>query len=109
MLDLSMTQHWLPLAIFFAIFGLCGLFGRRRPTGHGLGCVGLGVLALGANSALLLLAGRIGYGDYDLLQLVTLREATVESTLIVIGYCLVIRGIAVVLRNCFVARTHHSL
>lgn len=105
----TVPQHWLPLGVFFAIFALCGLLGRPRPAGHGLGCAGLGALALGANAALLLLADRVGYGDYDLIQLVTLREAAVESTIMIIGYCLMIRGIAVVLRNCMVTRAQDSL
>jgi len=106
MLDTATTlpQHWLPLATFFAIVALCGLLGRQRPAHHGLGCVAAGAVALGVNSALLLLADRVGYGDYDLLQLVTLQDAAVESTIIIIGYCLVIRGLAVVLRNCLMPR-----
>ena len=104
----AVPDHWLHLVIFFAIFALCGLLGRRRPPGHGIGCVALGLLALGANATLLLFADRFGYGDYDLLQLVTLRQTAVESTIIIIGYCLVVRGLAVVVRNCLVVPPHRS-
>lgn len=100
-------EHWLLVAVFFAIFAGCGLFERRRRSGAG--CIGLGALALIANVMLLALANRVGYGEFDLLQLLTLQDATVESTLIVIGYCLIIRGLAQSVRMRFHPRTHRGL
>lgn len=100
-------EHWVLIAVFFAIFAGCGLFERRRRSGAG--CISLGILALLANVALLVLANRVGYGRFDLLQLLTLQDAAVESTLIVIGYCLVIRGIAQSVRTRLQPRAYRGL
>ena len=105
--NFSFPEHWVLVAVFFAIFAGCGLFERRRRSGAG--CIGLGVLAVVANALLLALANRIGYGQFDLLQLLMLQDATVESTLIVIGYCLIIRGLAQSLRFRLHPRTHRGL
>lgn len=104
--NFSFPEHWLLVAVFFAIFAGCGLFERRRRSGAG--CMGLGILAVIANALLLVLANRIGYGQFDLLQLLMLQDATVESTLIVIGYCLMIRGFAQSLRFRLQPRTHRG-
>lgn len=100
-------EHWVLVAVFFAIFAGCGLFERRRRSG--LGCISLGVLAVVGNALLLTLANRVGYGQFDLLQLLTLQDAAVESTLIVIGYCLMVRGLAQSLRLRFHPRAHRGL
>ncbi len=105
--NFSFPEHWVLIAVFFAIFAGCGLFERRRRSGAG--CIGLGLLALTTNAALLALANRVGYGEFDLLQLLTLQDATVESTLIVIGYCLVIRGIAQSVRMRLQPRAYRGL
>lgn len=100
-------EHWVLIAVFFAIFAGCGLFERHRRSGAA--CIGLGLLALVVNVALLALANRIGYDQFDVLQLLTLQDATVESTLIVIGYCLMIRGFAQSLRMRFQPRAQRGL
>ena len=102
--DFPFPEHWILVAVFFAIFACCGLFERRRRSGAG--CMGLGMLAVIGNALLLMLANRIGYGQFDLLQLLMLQDATVESTLIVIGYCLMIRGLAQSIRLRLQPRPH---
>lgn len=99
-------EHWVLIAIFFAIFAGCGLFERRRRSGWG--CIGLGILAVGVNALLLALGNRVGYGEFDLVQLLLLQDATVESTLIVIGYCLMVRGLAQSLRLRLQPRAHRG-
>lgn len=105
--NFTFPEHWILVAVFFAIFAGCGLFERRRRSG--LGCIGLGLLAVVANVLLLTLANRIGYGEFNLLQLLSLQDATVESTLILIGYCLMVRGFAQSLRLRLQPRTHRGL
>lgn len=108
-LDTTFTfpEHWLLVAVFFAIFAGCGLFERRRRSGAN--CIGLGLLAVVANTLLLALANRVGYGQFDLVQLLLLKDATVESTLILVGYCLMIRGFVQSLRFRMQPRAHRGL
>jgi hypothetical protein len=101
----TQPEHWLLLAVFFGIVAICALISKPKSNSQALPCVTLGILAVLFNSFLLLLADRIGYGSYDVLSLVTLQQASIESSFVVIGYCLVVRGFALVARSLFTQNT----
>jgi uncharacterized protein (DUF486 family) len=94
-------EHWMLLGIFFLIFALYGFLKKPRSATQCLSCITVGLLALAVNAVALLVANRIGYGSYDIGQLLSLQRAAVESSLIIIGYCMIIRGLAMFVRGLF--------
>lgn len=94
-------EHWALLAVFFTLFALYGLLKKPRP-GHPCATVILaGLLSVAANAALLMLGNYAGYDSYDVLALLTLRQASVESSFIILGYCLIVSGITHLVRTIF--------
>ncbi len=96
------VEQWLLLGVFFLLFAVYGFTKNTR----GPGCrpcsyIIFGLLALIANSLLLLIANRTGMGQFDLLQLILLKQAAIESSFIVLGYCLIVQGIAMLIRTLF--------
>ena len=87
-------EHWLMLVIFFAIFAACGLARGPRSRLSPSASILLGLLMVFANSLVLLIANRIGYDTFNLRALLTLHQATIESSFIILGYCLIVRGVA---------------
>ena len=107
-------EQWLLLGVFFILFAV---YGFTKST-QGAGCrpcyyIFIGILAVAANSLVLLIANRSGVDEFNLLQLITLKQTTIESSFIVFGYCLIVQGIAMVIRWLFlpasVRATRHLL
>lgn len=101
----AQPEHWVLLTIFFAIVALCSLTKKPQTGLQALPCISLGILALVVNSGLLIAANQAGYGSYDIVSLLTLRDAVVESTLIIIGYALMVRAGAMIVRGLFTQST----
>lgn len=96
-------EQWLLLGVFFLLFAIYG-FSKNI---QGPGCrpcnyIIFGLLATVGNSMALLIADRTGMAEFDLLQLILLRQATIESSFIIIGYCLIVQGIAMLIKSLFV-------
>lgn len=96
--EATQPEHWPLLIAFFALFAVHGLSRRPGSTGPCVSCIALGLLAVAANASVLLVVNRIGYGAYPVTELVLLQRVSIESSLIILGYCVVIRGIALFLR-----------
>jgi len=95
-------EQWLLLGIFFILFAIYGFTKSTR----GAGCrpcyyIFIGLLAVAGNSLVLLMANRSGIDEFNLLQLITLKQTTIESSFIVLGYCLIVQGIAMLIRWLF--------
>ena len=93
-------QHWILLGIFFLIFAFCGLKQKHSKNGC-TPChyIALGIVSLVINSLLLVVANRVGYDQFNLLHLITLRQTTIESSFIILGYGLIIQGSALFIKN----------
>jgi len=102
----TQPEHWILLAVFFAIFAVYGFIKKPRSARHCLPCLAAGILAIGANTALLMVANRVGYGSFNILHQLTLQQASIESSLIVIGYCLMLRGLAILARAILTPQNH---
>ena len=104
----SVTQtpsfdQWLLLGVFFLLFAIYGFTKSTRAAGcRPCYYILFGLLALVGNSLLLLLASRAGIAQFDLIQIITLKQTTIESSFIVLGYCLIVQGIAMLLKHLFV-------
>jgi len=94
----TQPEHWILLAVFFAIFAVYGFTRKPRSAHHCLPCLAAGMLAIGTNTVLLMVANRVGYGSFNILHQLTLQQASIESSFIVIGYCLMLRGLAILAR-----------
>jgi hypothetical protein len=95
-------EQWLLLGVFFVLFAI---YGFTKST-QGSGCrpcyyIFIGILAVAANSLVLLMANRSGIDDFNLLHLIMLKQTTIESSFIVLGYCLIVQGIAMLIRWLF--------
>ena len=98
---LGNPEQWLLLIVFFVIFAFCGFIRKPDPNLRPGKYIIPGILLLIANSLLLLIANRIGYDSYNLFHLLSLKQIPIESSFIILGYCLIIRGIAIYLRYLF--------
>lgn len=96
-------QHWILLGIFFLIFAICGIKQKRGKNGC-TPChyIALGIVVLVINSAILFFANRVGYDQFNLVHLITLRQTTLESSFIVLGYGLMVQGAALFFKNLFI-------
>jgi uncharacterized protein (DUF486 family) len=94
----TQPEHWILLAAFFTIFAVYGFLKKPRSARHCLPCLAAGILAIAANTALLMVANRVGYGSFNIVHQLTLQQASIESSFIVIGYCLMLRGLAILAR-----------
>ena len=101
-LDGPSFEYWILIGVFFVLFAICGF---NKKTRHG-GCgpchfIAIGFIIMAINCVVLMGANRIGYDEFNLLRLITLKTATIESSFIVLGYCLMIQGIAMFLKKLF--------
>jgi hypothetical protein len=92
-------DQWLLLSVFFLIFAGCGLFCKPKPANNILMTLFLGLSAIAINCVLLFIADRISAGSYPIMNLLTLKKITIESTIIIIGYCLVLKSLGQFLRS----------
>lgn len=102
-LDGPSFEYWILIGVFFFLFAICGF---NKKTRHG-GCgpchfIAIGFIIMAINCVVLMGANRIGYDEFNLLRLITLKTATIESSFIVLGYCLMIQGIAMFLKKLFI-------
>ena len=96
------VEQWLLLGIFFLIFAVYGFTKNTRAAGcRPCYYVSFGVLALVGNTLALFIANRSGVDSYNLVQIITLKQTTIESSFIVFGYCLIIQGSAMFIRELF--------
>jgi hypothetical protein len=96
-------EQWLLLGVFFLLFAIYGFTKNTRGSGcRPCSYIVFGLLAVLGNSLLLLIANRAGMAQFELLQLIMLKQATIESSFIVLGYCLIVQGIAMLIRSMFV-------
>lgn len=82
------------LAVFFLLFAYCGFVkhpGRGLPPAY---FVVWGVLAILANSIALMAMNVAGLGDYAILDLLRLKQVSIESSFVILGYCLLVRAAA---------------
>lgn len=100
-------EHWILLSVFFAIFALCGFMVPRKNSRPAAFYFAMGLLALVVNGVGLALARHLGYQAYSIFDLFTLQQVAIESTLIVFGYCLIVRAVAVFFRNSFSVKPLH--
>ncbi|NIP73699.1 MAG: hypothetical protein GWO16_12025 [Gammaproteobacteria bacterium] len=96
--DVGQPEHWTLLLAFFVLFAVHGLWRKPASPYPGIVCLMLGTGAVLLNAGLLLAANHLGYGSYPLLELLTLRQAALESSLIIVGYCIIVRGLCVFIR-----------
>jgi hypothetical protein len=97
------VEQWLLLGVFFLLFAIYGFTKNTRTSGcRPCYYIVIGLLALAGNSLLIMIANRTGMAQLDLLQLIMLQQATIESSFIVLGYCLIVQGIAMLIRSLFV-------
>ncbi len=98
----TITTHqpdqWLLLTVFFLIFAGCGLFSKARPFNDTMMTFFLGLSAIAINCTLLVIANKVGAGGYQILDMLMLKKIAIESTIIIIGYCLVIKALGQMLR-----------
>ena len=96
----SSMEHWLLLCVFFLLFAIYGFTKNNRKFAGCRPCyyIAFGVLAIVVNSLILFVANRTGMDHFDLVQLLTLKQTTIESSFIVFGYCLIIHGTALFIR-----------
>ena len=59
----------------------------------------LGLCAIAVNCTLLVIADRISAGSYPILDLLMMKKIAIESTIIIIGYCLIIKALGQFLRG----------
>lgn len=97
----AQPEHWALLAVFFTLFALYGLLKKPRPGHPCATFILLGLLSVAANAGLLMLANYVGYDSYHVLALLTLKQASVESSFIIFGYCLIVSGITRLVRTFF--------
>lgn len=104
---MDLSQHnsfeqWLLLGVFFLIFAIYGF----TKTAIGQGCrpcyyLFIGLFLIVANTLVLMLLNRTGVNQFELIPLLTLKQASIESSFIVFGYCLIIQGIAMSIKAIF--------
>jgi uncharacterized protein (DUF486 family) len=97
----SNPEQWILLTVFFAIFAFCGFIKKPNLNLRPGNFIIPGILLLIVNCLLLIVANKIGYDSYNLAHLLSLKQIPIESSFIVLGYCLIIRGIAIYLRYLF--------
>ncbi len=98
----SAVEQWLLIGVFFLLFAIYGFTKNIRKSGcQPCYYIILGLIALAGNSLLLVIANRTGVDQFNLLQLITLKQTSLESSFIVFGYCLIIQGVAMLIRSLF--------
>ncbi len=88
------------LAVFFLLFAYCGF--ARNPSRNGMPAsyyMVWGILAILANSIALLVLDMAGLSNYPILTLLQLKAVSIESSFIVLGYCLLVRAAATMMRQ----------
>ena len=101
------------LTVFFLLFAYCGFV--KNPTRSSLPAsyyLVWGILAILANSIALLIREAAGLSNYPILTLIQLKAVSIESSFIILGYCLLVRAAATTLRNVLspaAFRTRRSL
>ena len=95
-------EQWLLLGVFFLIFAVYGFFKNTnsqscRPCHY----ITIGLLFIVANSMILFVANRTGLESFNVVQMVTLKQTTIESSFIVFGYCLIIQDLAMFIKALF--------
>ncbi|NOY67561.1 MAG: hypothetical protein GXP13_09185 [Gammaproteobacteria bacterium] len=98
-------EHWLLLGVFFLLFAIYGFTKNNRQVAGCRPCyyIAFGVLAIVANSLIMFIANRTGVDNFNLVQMLTLKQTTIESSFIVFGYCLIIHGFAMFIRSLFLS------
>ena len=97
-------EHWLLLCVFFLLFAIYGFTKNNKQVAGCRPCyyIAFGILAIVANSLMLFIANRTGLDNFNLIQMLTLKQTTIESSFIVFGYCLIIHGTAMFIRSLFI-------
>ncbi len=95
-------EQWFLLGVFFLLFAIYGF----TKTTRGSGCrpcyyLFIGLLCLVVNSLVLVMINRAGIDQFNLLQIITLKHTTIESSFIVFGYCLIVQGLAMMVKSLF--------
>lgn len=104
---MDLSQHnsfeqWLLLGIFFLIFAIYGF----TKTAIGQGCrpcyyLFIGIFLIVVNALGLILLNRTGIDQFELIPILTLKQVNIESSFIIFGYCLIIQGLAMILKAIF--------
>jgi len=101
------------LTVFFLLFAYCGFV--KNPARNSMPAsyyMVWGILAIIANSIALLILDTAGLSSHPILSLIQLKAVSIESSFIILGYCLLVRAAASTLRNVLspaAFRTRRSL
>jgi uncharacterized protein (DUF486 family) len=96
----AVVEQWFLLGVFFVLFAVYGFMKSSRgkdckPCYH----ISFGILAIVFNSLMLFIGNRTGIDNFNLVQLLTLKQIILESSFIVFGYCLIIQGTTMLLKE----------
>ncbi len=96
---ISQAEQWGLLGAFFVMFAISGLNSRARRPLQCIPSLAAGMLIIAANLGLLTLANHFANETFNIFQLITLQSIAVESSLVIIGYCLIVRALAILTRT----------
>ena len=103
------SDQWVVLAIFFGLFAISGLFNRPRARQfESVHFYIFGALTIIANIILLVVLRKMGMSDQSIVSALTLRDLSLESSFVVLGYCLIARGFGQGIRNLVSPRSKYS-
>lgn len=96
------TDQWFVLATFFIAFALAGLFNKPKVRQfESFHFMFFGIAIIVANTSMLWVLNSNGFGEYNIVNAVLLKQVTLESCFIVFGYCLISRAIGQWFRTQF--------
>ena len=96
-------EQWLLLGVFFLLFAIYGFTRKAKYSGcRPCYYIFFGILAIVGNALMLFIANRAGLDNFNLVKMITLEQTTLESSFIVLGYCLIIHGTAMLIKSFFV-------
>jgi len=108
LLNDSHSEQWLILSIFFVLFAISGLLNRpraRRLESYQLFFIGLFTVI--ANVAILAVLNKAGMSDQNIFSALLLKNLSIESSFIILGYCLISRGVGQFFRQLFAPRNRY--
>ncbi len=101
------SDQWIVLSVFFGLFAISGLINRPRSKNFEYyHLFFFGALTVIANIVLIAVMNNIGMSQQSVLSALKLNELSIESSFIVLGYCIISRGLGQFVRNIFSPRSN---